>query len=82
MLTGVVQAAKKGGVPSHGFEQSPFWGDLRQTGVDTWFKMYANGRYWEADQRYDDLWVVVIGKTGGFSGSRDPDITFGSHGRR
>jgi len=42
---------------------------LRQTGVDTWFKIYANGRYWEADQRYDDLWVVGIGKTGGFSGT-------------
>jgi hypothetical protein len=28
--------------------------------------MYANGCYWEADRRSDDLWVVGIGKTGGF----------------
>ena len=33
--------------------------------------MYANGCYWEADQRYDDLWVVGIGKTGFFP---DPGI--------
>jgi len=33
--------------------------------------MYANGRYWRADQRSDDLRVVEIGKTGIFP---DPGI--------
>jgi len=53
---------KKGGIPSHGFGESPFWGDFRKTGVDLRVKMYANGCYWRADQRLDDLWVVAIGK--------------------
>jgi len=42
---------RKGGIPSHGFWESPFRGYLRQTGVDNWFKMYANGCYWAADRR-------------------------------
>ena len=45
MLTGEVRVAKKGGIPSHGFGESPFWGDLRQTGIDMRFKMFANGCY-------------------------------------
>lgn len=44
--------------------------------------MYANGCYWEADRGVDDLWVAVMGKTGFFAGSWDPDITFGSHMER
>ena len=60
----------------------PFWGDLRQTGVGNRSKMYANGCYWEADRYEDDQWVVGIGKTGGFSGSRYPDMTLGYHGGR
>ena len=45
---------RKWGIPSHGFGEPPFWGDLRGTEVDTWFKMYANGCYWEADLGEDD----------------------------
>ncbi len=38
---------------------------------DTWFKMYANGCYWEADRYYDDLWAIGMGKMGFFL---DPGI--------
>jgi len=67
MLAVGVLGCKKGGIPSHGFGEPPFWGDLRQTGEDNGIKMYANGRYWEADRHSDDPWVIGIGKTGFFS---------------
>ncbi len=53
MLVGGVLVAEKGEFRHTIFLEPPFWGDLRQTGVDTWFKMYANGRYWEASDRSD-----------------------------
>ena len=68
--------AKKGGIPSHVFGYSPFWFNLRVMKVDTPFKMYANRCYWEGDRGEDDLWVAGRGKTGVFSGSRAPDMTF------
>jgi len=71
MPTGAALGCIKGGIPSHGFGESPFWGDSGQTEVYNWFKMYVNGRYCEADRREDDLWVVAIGKTGVFP---DPGI--------
>jgi len=51
MLVVGVLVAEKGDFHHTIFLEPPFWGDLRQTGVDTWFKMYANGCYWEADRR-------------------------------
>jgi len=43
MLTGGVLGCRKGGIPSHRYGESLFWGNLRQTGIDMQFKMYANG---------------------------------------
>jgi len=47
-LVGAALGCRKWGIPSQGFGNSPFWGVLRQTKLDTRFKMYANGCYWVA----------------------------------
>jgi hypothetical protein len=66
MMTGAALGRRKEGIPLHGFGDSLFWWDMRQTGTVTRFKMYANGCYWEVVRGDDDLWVTGMRKTGFF----------------
>ena len=55
LLSGVALGCRKGGIPSHGFEDSLFCYVLSQTKVDKRFKIYANRCYWEADRLLNEL---------------------------
>jgi len=68
-LAVAARGCKNGGIPSHGFGESPFWGDLRWTGIDNWFKMYANGCYWEASGWVDQSISLIRRKNMGLTRS-------------
>ena len=62
ILAGAALGGRKWGIPAHGLGETSFWGDLRQIGLVYWFKMYANGCYWEASGRVERRILLILGK--------------------